>query len=156
VYDPAGKCGKSKWSKYMMYHHNAAVLDYDTATNLRYQVINAGAKTLYILDASRCRPKSISECEFYSALENIKNGCVRSNKYEGGSLMMMPPHVIVMSNQQPAMENWSADRLKIFNLTDPRLMEVTNRDRVSPYMDMSIPDEEFIGDQNHLSCDQAE
>lgn len=134
IYDPVGSNGKSKWGKWMAANHDALMLNYSSAENLRFVVFKEETRRIYILDATRASPKSLHKSEFYSALENIKNGMVMTGKYEGGAKLFEPPHVIVLSNEEPDWKLWSKDRLKITNLTDPDLLR-RGYNRAAPYDD---------------------
>lgn len=135
VWGPEGNQGKSKWAKWMFVQKRALVLNYSNAENLRWMVASRDPYECYILDATRATPKSLHKSEFYSALENIKNGLVMSGKYEGKVSVFDPPHVIVLANKDPDWEQWSKDRIKIWNLTDKILMHKGPYNPDAPYDD---------------------
>ncbi len=52
----------------------------------------------------------------YGLLEQLKNGCMFSGKYEGGQFVFPIPHVVVFANQAPDMSKFSLDRWLIKSL----------------------------------------
>jgi hypothetical protein len=54
----------------------------------------------------------------YKTLEEIKNGCFFSVKYESQMILMNPPHIIVFSNKEPIYGNMSEDRWNVKEITD--------------------------------------
>lgn len=120
VLDEGGNKGKSKLVKYMVYHKLAEDFTFDTATNLRYQIVEAGARTAYLIDLPRNKPKLISMSDLYNTLEDVKNGKVRSGKYQTGKLLMDPPHVWVFTNVPLDKNSMSQDRWVIWTISDNR------------------------------------
>lgn len=64
---------------------------------------------IIIIDIPRYNMDYIS----YGGMEEIKNGCFFSSKYEGGMVLMNSPHVIVFANQPPDEGMMSKDRWKV-------------------------------------------
>ena len=52
----------------------------------------------------------------YQGIEELKNGCCYSTKYESGMLLFEPPHVVVFANDPPQEGMFSADRLHVHEL----------------------------------------
>lgn len=52
----------------------------------------------------------------YAGLEEIRNGLFFSGKYESGMVIMNPPKMIVMANDEPVEGKWSSDRIKIHRI----------------------------------------
>ena len=52
----------------------------------------------------------------YEALENIKDMCFYSGKYEGGQVCGPCPHLLVFSNEQPDYGRMSADRWAVHQI----------------------------------------
>lgn len=115
IYDKAGNSGKTKWSKYMAYHHGAGVLQYSKTSDLINFVFKSDA-SIFIFDLTRAKPVDIGGGDLYAALEAIKNGMVFNSKYETGSKLFDPPHVIVFANNKPEQKNLSTDRWRFHSL----------------------------------------
>lgn len=131
IYDEKGEMGKSKLCKYLEHHNLAETLSFDSASNLKYQVVKAGIKKAYFFDLPRTKSKHVSMDEIYEALEAIKNGLVKSGKYEGGRLLMASPHVWVMSNYPCAMHKMSQGRFKCWYI-DPTSFSLVESASVPP------------------------
>lgn len=66
-----------------------------------------------MFDIPRANRGSIS----YASLESIKNGLICNTKYETGSKVFNPPHIIIFANFPPdKADKLSKDRWKITNL----------------------------------------
>lgn len=52
----------------------------------------------------------------YDAIESVKNGMICNTKFETGTKIFDPPHIIIFSNEQPEEENLSKDRWNIINI----------------------------------------
>lgn len=128
-YDPVGGCGKTSVCKYAAFRLKACVLEWGTARHIGYAVVSEGPKSIYMFDLTRTRPEEYTRDTMYSMLEQVKNGFVRSNMYEGGVLLMAPPHVVVFSNQRPSVDAMSADRWTIVELTDDAVARYRHDDR---------------------------
>lgn len=113
IVDLQGGTGKSAWRKYMAFHHKAVCLEYDSAANLRYQATQETNRQMFLVNLTRAKPKDYADEDLYSALETIKDGHVRSNKYTGGGYLDLPPHIVVLSNIQPNHQLMSRDRFLI-------------------------------------------
>lgn len=62
-----------------------------------------------------------SECnQIYPIIETFKDGLIFSTKYQGGSMMIPPMHVIVMSNMLPQVNKLSRDRWIVKQVTDDK------------------------------------
>lgn len=68
-------------------------------------------------------PRSCEGKISYGALEAIKDGIIQSGKYEGGTRIYAPPHLIVMANFMPDMKQLSLDRWEIRELRENILVE---------------------------------
>ena len=54
----------------------------------------------------------------YDPIEAIKNGFLRSTKYETDYIMMNDIHVVIFSNRMPHLEWCSQDRWKVYEIVD--------------------------------------
>lgn len=114
IYDPVGNSGKTMFTKYMQFHHGMLTVSYGDAKNLVNLVYKNPHLQAYMFDLTRAKPAEFGRSDIYSTMESIKNGYMVNQKYETGTLMMMPPHVVVFSNQEPEYELLSQDRWKVW------------------------------------------
>jgi hypothetical protein len=70
------------------------------------------APTSVIIDIPRSRLDYVS----YTAIEEIKNGCFFSTKYESDMVVFNSPHIICFANAYPETSQMSADRWKIYEI----------------------------------------
>ncbi len=77
---------------------------------------NGEGPKIVILDVPRTKS---AEYISYESIENIKNGCFFSGKYEGGMVRFNKPHIIVFANEPPESSRMSADRWNITQLAPP-------------------------------------
>lgn len=115
IYDHDGCAGKSKWCKFMAHKHGAGVLAYSKTSDLINFVYKSDA-TIFVFDLTRAKPLDIGGGDLYAALESIKNGMVFNSKYETGSKLFDPPHVLVFANAKPELDKLSRDRWKMHSL----------------------------------------
>jgi len=108
-WETVGKVGKSDFAKYLVLKHNALFCDGGKKSDLVNLVFNNDMDrcNLIVWDLPRCNLGAIS----YAALESIKNGLVCNTKYETGTKVFNPPHIIVFANEPPSEpEKLSKDR----------------------------------------------
>jgi len=110
IWSEMGKTGKSTYAKWLVHHKGALVLRGKEA-DMKHGIIKYreeyGDPYLIIIDIPRS--KSLDEIN-YTALEDIKNGCFFSGKYEGGMVVMAKPHILIFSNHEPNKKELSEDR----------------------------------------------
>lgn len=112
-YDKNGNRGKSAIAKYLCVHHKAILLS-GKAADMKYAVqqyieVNGSGPSIILIDVPRESLKFLS----YSGIEEIKNGCFFSGKYEGGMVLMNAPHIICFGNERPHVHKMSKDRWEI-------------------------------------------
>lgn len=105
-----GCTGKSAFAKYMCAKHNALILSGKTA-DMKYGIIKYTEKNhhppgIIIIDCPRYNIDYIN----YGGIEEIKNGCFFSNKYESDMFLMNSPNIIIFANQPPDTSMMSLDR----------------------------------------------
>lgn len=61
-------------------------------------------------------PKAVGNMVSYASIEQIKDGLCMSGKYEGGQIIMNPPHIVVFANLPPDYEKMSDDRFIVRNI----------------------------------------
>ena len=114
IWSENGGVGKSTFCKYLIYTYNAILCSkgaYSDMMNILYNA-NMDITNLVIFDLPRNNKNKIS----YSALESIKNGIICNTKYETGSKLFNPPHILVFANAPPDRMAMSADRFKELEL----------------------------------------
>jgi hypothetical protein len=117
--DQGGGIGKSCFTKYLCARHSAIVLC-GKASDMKFGIMNYNEKNGYfpeliIIDLPRTFDNSYLS---YTGIEEIKNGCFYSPKYEGGMCLFNSPHIIIFSNSKPEKGNLSSDRW-IINMYNP-------------------------------------
>lgn len=131
IIDFKGNMGKSKFCKYMVYHHGALMLPWGKTGDILNLVVKKGAKSIYLFDLSRSKPQDWARDDISAAMEQIKNGHIVNMKYETGDFMMDPPHVWCFSNQLPNLASMSMDRWKFWELSDSRQLLVVSSSRLN-------------------------
>lgn len=69
---------------------------------------------IVIFDLPRCTLNRVN----YAAIEDLKNGHIVNFKYETGSKIFNPPHVIIFANEPPedlrllSNDRWVIEKLK--------------------------------------------
>jgi len=111
-WEPIGNVGKSAFVKYMVVKYKALFCDGGKKSDIINLVFNN--------DMDRCRiviwdiPRASLGNISYTSLEAIKNGLVCNTKYETGTKVFNPPHIIVFANSPPVeKDKLSADRWDI-------------------------------------------
>lgn len=119
IYDPVGNTGKSKFAKYMAYHHKALMLPWGKTGDLLNLVVKRTGTEIFFFDLSRSKPQDWAKDDIAAAAEQIKNGHIVNLKYETGDTMFNPPHVWMFSNQLPNLASVSYDRWAIWKIVHP-------------------------------------
>lgn len=115
IYDEEGNIGKSKFCKYMKFHHDMPTLHYMNERDMEHRIVQKAGKKAYLVDLTRAKPAAVGTQDLYVTLESLKNGDVSSGKYEGGDPSFLPPHVVVFANITPKPGLMSLDRYTIVN-----------------------------------------
>jgi hypothetical protein len=126
-WEPDGGYGKSSLVKYLCLKQGGIVCS-GKAADMKYMIVKYHEKhelwpELVIFDV----PRSSKDYLSYTGIEEIKNGCFASSKYETDMVIMNCPHVLVFANFEPDYENpqMSVDRFNVYDIRtyDPqRLM----------------------------------
>lgn len=106
-----GASGKSALAKKMCMELEA-IKCAGKASDIKYMLSNAGNYKTVIIDCPRASLDYIS----YTGIEEIKDGCFASTKYECKMVIIPTPHVIVFANELPDMSKMSSDRWNIVNV----------------------------------------
>lgn len=116
IYDN-GNTGKSTFCKYLIHKYNACYITEGKKADIINIVFNRIQKShdlgLVILDIPRSN-KNVS----YKSIEEIKNGIICNTKYETGTFIINPPHIVVFCNFYPELDNFTLDRWDIFTIDD--------------------------------------
>lgn len=115
-YEGQGGVGKSSFCKWACVHMDALVLS-GKASDMKNAIVNWHEKKGYypeiiILDVPRTSREYLS----YTGIEEVKNGCFCSGKYESCMVVMNCPHVVVFANHEPNYEAMSMDRWDVRHL----------------------------------------
>lgn len=107
-WETVGGVGKSAFCKYMYVKHNALVIQGGKLNDIMNLIFNTDMDlcTMIIIDIPRNNRNKVS----YNSIECILNGMITNTKYETGTKIFNPPHVIVFSNYEPDIECLSEDR----------------------------------------------
>lgn len=116
IFDEIGNGGKSAFSKYMHVKHNVLVIQGGKLADIMNIIFNTDMEQCeaIIIDVPRINKNNIS----YSAVECLKNGMITNTKYETGTKVFNPPHVMIFSNYLPEDDKLSKDRWKLYELHD--------------------------------------
>lgn len=118
IYESDGNTGKSAFCKYMCVHQNAIILS-GKGADMKHGVCSYVDKhgtfpELIILDI----PRSCADYVSYTGIEEIKNGCFFSNKYESSMVVGNCPAMLCFSNSMPDTSKMSEDRWTIIEIID--------------------------------------
>lgn len=111
-WEPTGNVGKSFICKYISMKYDAILCGGKT-NDIFNQVNNWRTENPTKLDMPPCIldiPRSDYCHVNYAAIEQLKNGCLYSGKYEGGKIHSAHPHVIIFANSEPDCTGLSLDR----------------------------------------------
>lgn len=140
VVDRVGGTGKDHMVKYLVHHFNAGFMRWTSAHGATYMVCKH-PRPIWCVNLSRTRPESVKEGDLYSTLEQIKDGFMFNDKYEGQMVMREPPIVIVFTNEDLKAEKLSGDRWDVFILGPEDVHPNTkNRKRFDWSKDPDVPE----------------
>ena len=121
IWESNGNVGKSSFVKYLCVKHNALLLS-GKGSDIKYGVVKFKESTglyprIIVIDI----PRTVLDYVSYSAIEEVKNGCFFSGKYEGQMCLFNSPVILCFANETPKTEKMSLDRWKIFSINDKKL-----------------------------------
>ena len=140
VTDIAGNSGKSKLVKFCCAYNDLSVkISFATANQLRGALTGLGPRKLYCVDFPRTLGDDDSMNDIMSVLEDLKNGYLVSSFYGiYAELKMLPPTIVVFSNNRPPIEKISKDRWKCYTIVQKELRyAVDNEDYMTLGYSMS-------------------
>lgn len=117
-WESTGNVGKSTFCKYLVIKHKALILG-GKASDMKYGIVQYINKhgdypENIVIDIPRTSRKFLS----YQGLEEVKNACFFSGKYEGDMVVGNCPNLIIFANFKPDVEKMSKDRWVIKCLGD--------------------------------------
>lgn len=110
VYDPVGNHGKTYLATHLVDKYGAFYTNGGKAVDLTYAY---EGQSVVIFDYVRDARDYVG----YGVIEQLKNGILMSTKYESGMKRFDKPHVLVFANFMPCDDKFSADRLRVIELT---------------------------------------
>lgn len=114
IWEEVGKIGKSALTKLLVVNHKAIVCA-GKAADMKYQIAQCKIPPkIVIFDVPRSNLDYLS----YTGMEEIKNGCFATSKYESGMVTMNCPHVLIFANAPPERHKLSEDRWKIGKIVE--------------------------------------
>lgn len=117
-YEEVGNVGKSALAKYLCFHYNAIICS-GKAADIKYMCVKYNEKNGFYPEIVICDiPRSSANYLSYTGLEEVKNGCFMSSKYECDVVLMNPPHLICFANFYPDTTTMSKDRWVIHKLDE--------------------------------------
>lgn len=113
VVDAVGNQGKSWFCRYYegLHPENTQIIIPGKKADMAYTVRED--VRVFFMDCPRSKQGEFIQYDF---LEELKNGYVFSPKYESKVKKFETPHVVVVMNEQPAMDKLSMDRYSITTL----------------------------------------
>lgn len=129
-----GGIGKTTLCKYLCIHMGALLIG-GKGDNCRYAVAQHILKTkkhpeIILINI----PRSVEHIS-YTAIEEVKDGCFFSGKYESGMVIYNCPHVFVFANSPPDTNKLSKDRWHIYRIE--QLMLKAEVDQTTPHNTLS-------------------
>lgn len=112
--DESGGSGKTAFCKHVLKNfHRALFFNGGNFRDISHCVCKSRFDPLVVLINL---PRSSEGKLSYASIEAIKDGLIQSGKYEGGFKMYAPPHVVIMANFMPQLDQLSLDRWDIRHL----------------------------------------
>lgn len=116
VWEAVGNRGKSAFVKFCLSHFGGIICA-GKAADIKYLIVKYkethGIYPRYIFyDVSRKMKNFVC----WNVLEEIKNGCFSSTKYECEMVLMNSPHIFCFANFEPDYDMVSGDRLNVIAL----------------------------------------
>lgn len=126
LWEKNGNCGKSSFCKLLAAKYGALILS-GKSSDMKYGIVNYMKShnniepDIIILDVPRSNLDYLS----YTGIEEVKNGCFFSSKYESEMCVFNSPHLFIFANEEPIYENMSKDRWKVIKIKKDEI-EVPN------------------------------
>jgi hypothetical protein len=117
----AGGLGKTQWSQFMEAKFNWVYRSVGEGqyADILYAIKPYHRLILFDIGRSNFKDNWLNKTYFYSILENVKNGNFESTKYVPEKRVLnATPHVVVMANEWPVLDNLSLDRWLLWELVE--------------------------------------
>lgn len=115
--DQIGGVGKSALARHMMINQLAYVVRQCGGSHHFANVVKSAIESGW---NQRCMifdlPRKMEDKEIYGPIEEVCDGCVTALKYEGGTHLFNPPHVLVFANFLPNTKALSKDRWRVHRI----------------------------------------
>jgi len=112
LWEDVGNVGKSALVRHLCINAGALLVS-GKASDIKYQIANCREDPeIIIWDIPRTAQNYVNYC----ALEEVKNGCFASNKYESKMVIINSPHIICFANFEPDYHKMSMDRWNVTNI----------------------------------------
>lgn len=123
VYESKGCVGKSELSKWLMVHSKYIKLSSISSMNRVAFIINKNSAPGIIFDMPRSNNIEGDKMAIsYGTLEQLKDGTLFSDRYEGLSSIIDVPRIVVFCNFPPDKDKLSLDRWCIFRIDNNKLI----------------------------------
>lgn len=119
ITDKFGCSGKSKLVKWLCVNlpDSISKISFGSANQLRSSLVGIGPRDVYFVDMPRTLGQEDNINNIITCLEDLKNGHIVSAMYgRSKTLLMDPPHVIVLSNKPCPLKTMTQDRWKIWQI----------------------------------------
>lgn len=120
IWSHQGGRGKSTFVRYLCQNMDALICA-GKASDMKHQIVKYHEKhdiypDIVIFDV----PRSMENYLSYTGIEEIKNGVFASSKYESDMVVMPHPHVVVLANFPPDLNNkeMSSDRFTVWDISN--------------------------------------
>lgn len=126
ITDTFGNSGKSKLVKLWCTRFPDSIIKvpFGSASQLRSSICMAGPKLIYFVDIPRTIGSEDDLLAIISVLEDIKNGFITTSMYgQFKQLLFEPPHVVVLTNNDPPRALLSKDRWLTFLIQNKNLVK---------------------------------
>lgn len=116
-WDAGGNVGKTTFAKHLVIKYGAQYLT-GRANDIKHAIATIVASGNFKEIAIFYYTRSNEDFVSYQALEEIKDGCFFSPKYESQMVVFNTPHIIVFANFPPDETTMSKDRWRVFNISE--------------------------------------
>lgn len=112
-WEPKGNTGKTTLAKHLCLTRDDTIYVSGKSADVKYGINIMKQEDKEIGVVIWDVPRSMEDYLNYEAIESVKNGIFFNTKYESGMCIFNSPHVIVLANFEPELDNLSEDRWKV-------------------------------------------
>jgi hypothetical protein len=118
IWEEFGNTGKSAMVKHLVVQQGALLLG-GKGADIKYMIAtHVQKKKIYPRVILYDIPRTIKDYVSYTSIEEVKNACFCSSKYESTMVVGNAPHFICMANFPPEEDKLSRDRWDIKEIID--------------------------------------